>query len=72
MVDLDLCTWGDGGIRLVFWDYLQGQDQVFVLHADGTATQETEGETETSVNLVLALRELLTKQLSRMQANDNH
>lgn len=60
---LELAPWGDGTTRLAFWDYLSGQDEIYLLNEDGTAGRAIdEGENESvvvePVNLVTALREL--------------
>lgn len=66
---LELGTWADGTVRLVFWDSLEAKDRVFVLSADGTAARsayppETEEnpdpqEVLSPVNLGQELRDLL-------------
>lgn len=63
---LELMEWGDGTIRLSFWDSLHGHDEVFILNEDGTAERSTGFVSEDSdeesfirVELPSALRELL-------------
>lgn len=67
---MELGTWGDGTIRLAFWDSMHGDDRIFILNEDGTVGQHTyvyeseddeEGrEVVTPVDLVAKLRELAT------------
>lgn len=60
---MELGVWGDGTIRLAFWDSKNGDDRIFILNADGTASQssgddEAGEEVVTPVDLVAKLREL--------------
>ena len=60
MMELELQQWGDGSIRLAYWDYMEGKDRIFVLLADGTAREATQvdetTEELTPVDLIAALR----------------
>jgi hypothetical protein len=61
MLELELGQWGDGTIRLAFWDSLHGADVFFVLSAGGKAyragdEQEDGSEVLTEVDLVEVLR----------------
>jgi hypothetical protein len=63
---LELSTWGDGTVRLAFWDSLHGHDEVFRLNEDGTADRSTgfidedsDEESWMRVDLSSSLRELL-------------
>lgn len=61
--NMELGTWGDGTIRLAFWDRMHGDDRIFILNEDGTTSQssgddEAGEEVVTSVDLVAKLREL--------------
>lgn len=63
--NMELLKWGDGTIRLSFWDAISGADVVFVLQPSGQAWRagETEehGESWTPIDLV---RELCSLALS--------
>jgi len=62
----ELLQWGDGTIRLAFWDSESGNDQIFILDADGKVYRsgfEDDGtplgtETRTLVDFVAELRKL--------------
>lgn len=66
----ELCEWGDGTIRLTYWDSLTAQDIVYVLNDDGTVERsewvyngdddESGHEVMTRVNLSLALRAFIS------------
>ena len=61
--NMELLRWGDGTIRLSFWDVSRGEDRIFVLREDGLASlvsaiADDGSETLVAVNLVLALRRL--------------
>lgn len=64
-MELELLTWGDGTIRLSFWDSLHGQDRIFILEADGRAYEADEADTRTSVDLVLELRKMAMSESER-------
>lgn len=59
-MELELLKWGDGTIRLAYWDSLEGKDRVFVLNEDGTACESDheDAETLTPVDLVAVLRQM--------------
>ena len=59
-MQLELLKWGDGSIRLTFWDTMHGKDVVFILDEDGSAYVEQEDETRTAVDLALELRKMST------------
>jgi hypothetical protein len=80
-MELELSDWGDGSVRLTFWDSMHGDDRVFVLLEDGTAAKaiqteiagEVEGEFDyiehfEPCNLVWALRALLAEITERRKA----
>ena len=64
--NMELAEWGDGTIRLAFWENMHGDDKIFVLGGDGQAFLSRYDEQENSeykevlvpINLVLSLREL--------------
>jgi sensor domain CHASE-containing protein len=72
-MDFELGAWGDGTIRLVFWDSAAGNDIVFVLDSDGQAYRASyvgdDTEARTPVQLVLALRELAQKKKDTGETN---
>lgn len=62
----ELGRWKDGTKRLVYWDYMAGDDIVIILLPDGTAAIETTNEDDTETrtpidNLVTYLIELEAK-----------
>lgn len=61
-MQLELLVWGDGTIRLTYWDHMHGNDRVFLLDADGQAYETTSiddtTETFAPVDLVAVLREM--------------
>lgn len=69
-MNLELSMWGDGTIRLSFWDNLRGKDVHFVLDEDGQArrryyqSEESDDEMFEPVDLVLKLRELVQENKS--------
>lgn len=54
-------SWGDGTVRLTFWNSLHGEDESFILDKDGQAYVEDEKGFRVSVNLVYKLRKLAKK-----------
>lgn len=64
---LELSEWGDGTIRLSFWDLLHGDDIHFILNLDGSASrscgydENDEEITEAVEKLPQALRNLLAE-----------
>ena len=60
--NLELMVWGDGTIRLTYWDSMHGNDRIYVLGRTGLAfcsSHDGDAETLTVIdNLVLELREL--------------
>ena len=59
--NLELSAWGDGTIRLSFWDSDHGLDQIYILGDDGQAYTEDEKDERTPVDLIAALRALVEK-----------
>lgn len=62
LMQLELGLWGDGTMCLAFWDIMHGEDRIFVLHEDGTASRSSwNGDLHqlASVNLVTELRRLI-------------
>ena len=55
--NLELMTWGDGTIRLTFWDSLHGDDKSYVL-GDGFVYLSNESGTMTPIDLAVELRKL--------------
>lgn len=55
-MDLELLAWGDGTIRLAFWDSMEGKDRIFILADDGQAYVEEDDGSRTRVDLVTELR----------------
>ena len=54
--------WGDGEIRLAFWDSLHGEDIIYILSERGDAFLELEeGELLEQVNLVEELCKLAAR-----------
>lgn len=70
LMELELLQWGDGSIRLSYWDHMEGKDRIFVLMGDGTA-REAHGEDQegeeilTPVDLVAALRAMVLEGVSK-------
>jgi len=58
--NLELMEWGDGTVRLAYWDSLHGEDESFILH-DGEAYVEDEKGFRVSVNLVDELIRMVKK-----------
>ena len=56
--NLELMVWGDGTIRLSWWDSLHGEDKVFVLDDDGNAYMQDDDGSKVEIPLVLDLRDL--------------
>ncbi len=61
--NLELLQWGDGTIRLAFWDSLHGDDKIFILEESGQAfiseyTDDSDEEVRIPVDLVAELRKL--------------
>lgn len=60
LIDLELGQWGDGSIRLAYWDHLEGKDRIFVLLGDGTAREATSmdenNEELIAIDLIATLR----------------
>ncbi len=59
--NMELSSWGNGRVKLAFWDYLSGNDRIFSLEPDGTVFEESmkdDDETRTVVNLVAVLRKI--------------
>jgi hypothetical protein len=54
----ELLIWGDGTIRLSFWDSLKGEDRIFILGDDGQAYVEEDDGSRSRVDLVVELREM--------------
>lgn len=64
-MELELLKWGDGTIRLAWWDSLEGHDRIFVLREDGTAAESDHSEEEehlTPIDLVAVLRQMATEE----------
>lgn len=59
--NLELMEWGDGTIRLTYWDSLHGENESYILDADGQAYIEDEKDFRVSINLVEKLRKLIKK-----------
>lgn len=62
-MDFELLTWGDGTIRLTYWNTATGKDIVIVLAEDGQAylvtdTRDDGTETRQGIDLVPYLRGL--------------
>lgn len=63
-MDFELLKWGDGTIRLAYWDSLHGDDILFVLDENGKAYrarqhEDMEGaEYVEEANLIEELRKL--------------
>lgn len=57
-MDFELLAWGDGTIRLTYWNYKDGQDICFILGDDGKAYTEDEDDNRTGVDLITRLREI--------------
>lgn len=54
-MELELLRWGDGTIRLTYWDSIDGKDRIFILTADGQAFEEDADDVRHPVNLVTEL-----------------
>ena len=68
--NMELMKWGDGTIRLTFWDNVHGDDIMIVLNEDGTAQQsvamhEDGREDFAPVDLVATLRKMAEKWSNR-------
>jgi hypothetical protein len=64
-MEFELLKWGDGTIRLAFWDSDEGKDRIFVLGEDGLAyIQNDETEERTQINLVQELRKMAEQTVS--------
>ena len=62
-MDAELLVWGDGTIRLAFWDSLRGNDRIFILREgldamESSAAAEHDEEVLTPVNLIAELRKM--------------
>jgi hypothetical protein len=62
-MELELLVWGDGTIRLTYWDSAAGADKVFLLGDDGRAYltdygDDDDQEIRRPVDLVLSLRQM--------------
>lgn len=55
----ELLAWGDGTIRLTFWDSDYGNDRSFILGVDGLAYEEAKDETRHVVDLIVELRKMV-------------
>jgi len=57
-MELELLQWGDGSIRLSYWDHMEGKDRIFVLLGNGTARESDceEPEALTPIDLIAVLR----------------
>ena len=54
--NLELSSWGDGTIRLSFWDGDHGNDRIFILGEDGRAYVEDDDDNRTPVDMIAELR----------------
>ena len=61
ILQLELGVWGDDSVRLAFWDAIHGDDKIFVLNEDSTASKSRwldDDEQFTEVDLVAELRKM--------------
>ena len=65
--NLELMTWGDGTIRLTFWDSLHGDDKSYVL-GDGVVCLSSADGVMTPVDLAVELRKLALEFEARAQS----
>jgi hypothetical protein len=54
--NMELCAWGDGTIRLAYWDTSEGKDRIFILGEDGRTYVEDDDDNRTPVDMIAELR----------------
>ena len=55
---MELSAWGDGTIRLSFWDSEHGHDRIYILGEDGQTYTEDDDDKRTPVDMITELRAL--------------
>ncbi len=63
-MDLELLEWGDGTIRLSFWDSSVGADRHFILDQNGSAKEKDDQDVCQPINLVIELRKMLLERMN--------